>query len=56
MSLNDEAIKMRYIALVKKGVIVDDECKSYTNKMDIDSCVRRKVEEFEDSFVPVRFY
>lgn len=52
MSLNDEAIKMRYIALVKKGVIVDDECKSYTNKMDIDSCVRRKVEEFEDSFVP----
>jgi hypothetical protein len=52
MSLNDEAIKMRYIALVKKGVIADDECRSYTKKMDIDPCVRRKVKEFEDSFVP----
>ena len=49
MSLNDEAIKMRYIALVKKGVIVDDECRSYTKKMHIDPCVKRKVKEFEDS-------
>jgi hypothetical protein len=52
MSLNDEAIKMRYIALVKKGVIVDNECRSYTKKVDIYSCVKRKVKEFEDSFVP----
>lgn len=50
--LDDEAIKMRYIALVKKGVIEDDECRSYTRKMDIDPCIKRKVKEFEDSFVP----
>lgn len=52
MSLKDEAIKMRYIALVNKGAIADEECRSYTEKMDVDICVKRKVKEFEDSFVP----
>ena len=51
-ALNEEIIKMRYIALVRKGVIEDSECGSYTRKMDIDPCIKRKVKSFEDYFVP----
>ena len=51
-ALNEEIIKMRYIALVRKGVIEDSECGSYTRKMDIDPCITRKVKSFEDYFVP----
>lgn len=50
--LDDETIKMRYIELVKKGIIEDDECASYTKKIDLKPCMRKKVEEFEDFFIP----
>ncbi|MGC9516524.1 MAG: hypothetical protein ACP5C3_02345 [Methanomicrobiales archaeon] len=50
--LNDEAIKMRYIALVKKGIIEDDECSSYTRKIDIDPCIVNQVKKFDEYFIP----
>lgn len=50
--LNEETVKMRYIALVKKGVIDDAECSSYNAKVDVDPCMTRKVKMFEDYFVP----
>ena len=50
--LNEETIKMRYIELVKKGMIDDEECRSYTNKIDIEPCMIKKVQKFEDYFVP----
>ena len=50
--LNEETIKMRYIALVKKGIIDDEECRSYTQKMDFEPCMMKKVQKFEDYFVP----
>ncbi|BDH79701.1 MAG TPA: hypothetical protein GXX31_04690 [Methanothermobacter sp.] len=50
--LDDETIKMRYIELVKKGIIEEDECASYTKKIDLKPCMRKKVEEFKDFFIP----
>jgi hypothetical protein len=50
--LNEETMKMRYIALVKKGIIDDEECGSYTQKIDFDPCMKKKVQKFEDYFVP----
>ncbi|MGB9844962.1 hypothetical protein [Methanothermobacter tenebrarum] len=50
--LDDETIKMRYIELVKKGIIEEDECASYTKNIDLKPCMRKKVEEFKDSFIP----
>lgn len=50
--LNEETIKMRYIELVKKGMIDDEECRSYTNKIDFEPCMIKKVQKFEDYFVP----
>jgi hypothetical protein len=50
--LNEETAKMRYVALVKKGIISDGECDSYTKKVAIDTCMLRKVQKFEDYFVP----
>ncbi|EKQ52633.1 MAG: hypothetical protein B655_1713 [Methanobacterium sp. Maddingley MBC34] len=50
--LNEETIKMRYIALVRKGIIDDDECRSYTKKIDFQPCMVKKVQKFEDYFVP----
>jgi hypothetical protein len=44
--------KVRYIALVKKGIIDDEECGSYTQKIDFDPCMKKKVQKFEDYFVP----
>ncbi|MBM4241730.1 MAG: hypothetical protein FJ150_08740 [Euryarchaeota archaeon] len=49
--LDEQLIKMRYISLVKKGLI-DDECASYIKKIDIKPCMINKVEKFEDYFVP----
>ena len=49
--LKDEIIKMRYITLVKKGLI-DDDCTSYTDKIDINECVFEKVDKFKDYFIP----
>lgn len=49
--LEEETIKMRYISLVKKGII-DDDCASYTKKMDISPCMSKKVKQFSDHFVP----
>lgn len=43
---------MRYIALVKKGIIDDKECKSYTQKIDVEPCMVKKVQKFDDYFVP----
>ncbi len=51
-SLKEETIKMRYIALVRNGVIDDEECRSFTRKMDIDPCIEKKVGIFDDYFVP----
>lgn len=50
--LNEETIRMRYIELVKKGMIDDEDCSSYTKNLKIDPCVVRKVKKFEDYFVP----
>ena len=50
--LDDETIKIRYIELVKKGIIEEDECASYTKKIDLKPCMRKKVEEFKDFFIP----
>jgi hypothetical protein len=50
--LNEETMKMRYIALVKKGIIDDEECSYYTQKIDFDPCMKKKVQKFEDYFVP----
>ncbi|WJI09731.1 hypothetical protein FGU46_06320 [Methanobacterium sp. CWC-01] len=50
--LNDETVRMRYIALVKKGLIDDLECSSYDSKEDVDPCMTRKVKIFEDYFLP----
>ncbi|GAB4308985.1 MAG: hypothetical protein Kow0019_05880 [Methanobacteriaceae archaeon] len=50
--LNDETVKMRYIALVKKGLIKDEECSSYTKKVDIDPCMLKKVKKFDEYFIP----
>ena len=49
--LNEELIKMRYIALVKKGII-DDECASYMKKIEIKPCMSREVNKFSEHFVP----
>lgn len=49
--LSGETIKMRYIELVKKGMI-DDDCRSYTTKVDFEPCMMKKVQKFEDYFVP----
>jgi hypothetical protein len=46
--LNEETIKMRYIALVRKGIIDDEECRSYTKKIDFQPCMVKKVQKFED--------
>jgi len=50
--LNEETIKMRYIELVRKGIIDDEECRSYTKKIDFQPCMVKKVQKFEDYFVP----
>jgi len=50
--LTEETMKMRHIALVKKGIIDDKECGSYTQKIDFDPCNKKKVQKFEDYFVP----
>jgi hypothetical protein len=50
--LNEETVRMRYLQLVKKGIIEDDECSSYNSKVDVDPCMMRQVENFEDYFVP----
>lgn len=50
--ITDETLKMRYIALVKKGILEEDECASYSKKMDIKPCMKKKVDKFEDFFVP----
>jgi hypothetical protein len=50
--LNEETVRMRYIELVKKGIIDDKECSSYNNKIDVDPCMMRQVKDFEDYFVP----
>jgi hypothetical protein len=50
--LTEETIKMRYIELVKKGMIDDEECRSYTKKIDFEPCMVKKVQKFEDYFVP----
>jgi len=44
-------MKMRYSALVKKGII-DEQCSAYTQKIDFDPCMKKKVQKFEDYFVP----
>lgn len=50
--LDEETLKMRYIALVKKGILENDECASYSKKMEIQPCMKRKVDKFQDFFVP----
>ncbi|HSO25999.1 MAG TPA: hypothetical protein VLR54_05185 [Methanobacteriaceae archaeon] len=50
--ITEETLKMRYIALVKKGILEEDECASYSKKMDIKPCMKKKVDKFEDFFVP----
>jgi len=50
--LDEETLKMRYIALVKKGILDGDECASYSKKMDIKPCMKKKVDKFQDFFVP----
>ncbi|MCK9151565.1 hypothetical protein [Methanobacterium alcaliphilum] len=50
--LDEETLKMRYIALVKKGILEKDECATYSKKMDIQPCMKRKVDKFQDFFVP----
>jgi hypothetical protein len=50
--INEETLKMRYIALVKKGLLEDDECAAYTKKIDISPCMKKKVDKFEDFFLP----
>ncbi|MBZ2164823.1 hypothetical protein [Methanobacterium spitsbergense] len=50
--LNDVTVRMRYIALVKKGLISDVECNSYTKKIEIDPCIHKKVSQFDEYFVP----
>lgn len=49
--LKNEIVKMRYITLVKKGLINDD-CTSYSDKIDINQCVFEKVNKFKDYFIP----
>ena len=51
-SLSKEAIKMRYMALLKRGIIDDDECESDIKKLDIDPCILKTVQKFDDYFVP----
>lgn len=48
--LDEELIKMRYISLVKKGII-DDECDSYVEKIEIQPCMFKEVAKFDDHFV-----
>jgi hypothetical protein len=50
--LNNETVRMRYIALVKKGIISDEDCNSYTKKIEIDPCMVKKVRKFDEYFVP----
>ncbi len=50
--LDEEKLKMRYIALVKKGILENDECASYSKKMDINPCMKNKVDRYQDFFVP----
>ncbi|GAB6056345.1 hypothetical protein HYG87_10575 [Methanobacterium alkalithermotolerans] len=50
--LDEETLKMRYIALVKKGLIETDECTSYIQKMDMKPCMKSEVEKYQDFFVP----
>ena len=50
--LNEETIKMRYIALVKKGMINDEECRHHTERARIDQCMVGKVKKFDDYFIP----
>lgn len=50
-ALKNEIVKMRYITLVKKGLINDD-CTLYTEKIDINQCVLEKVDKFKDYFIP----
>jgi hypothetical protein len=49
--LDDEIIKMRYMALVKKGII-DDECVSQMEKIELKPCMSREVDKFSEHFVP----
>ncbi len=50
--LNKETVRMRYTALVKKGIISDEECNSYIENSEIDSCMLRKVDNFNEYFMP----
>ncbi len=50
--LDEETLKMRYIELVKKGIIKGDECASYEKKIELKSCMKKKVDEFKDFFIP----
>jgi hypothetical protein len=50
--LDEETLKMRYRALVKKGILDEDECASYSKKIDIKPCMKQKVDKFQDFFVP----
>ncbi len=50
--ITEETLKMRYITLVKKGILEEDECASYSKKMDINPCMKKKIDKFEDFFVP----
>lgn len=50
--LDDETLKMRYVELVRKGILEGDECASYNNKDELKPCMKEKVEEFKDFFVP----
>lgn len=50
--LDDETLKMRYIELVRKGILESDECASYASKDELKPCMKQKVAEFDDFFVP----
>lgn len=50
--LSEETIRMRYIALVRKGLIDDSECNSYDKIVDYRPCMNRQVKEYEDYFIP----
>ncbi len=36
---------------VKKGIISDNECNSYTKMVKIDHCMMRKVSQFDEYFI-----
>lgn len=40
------------MTLLKRGIIHDDECESDIRKLDIDPCMLRMVQKFDDYFVP----